>query len=110
VSTNKAENFFSQLKRSIDGTHHHVSVQHLDRYMDEFAFRHTDCNDTDTERMIRIIGRATGRGMSYKRPSDRWRRSKRRPCISAPFTHTARARRYSLLTFDPVSVPPSLGI
>lgn len=31
VSTNKAENFFSQLKRSIDGTHHHVSVEHLSR-------------------------------------------------------------------------------
>jgi hypothetical protein len=29
VSTNQAENFFSQLKRSIDGTHHHVSTVHL---------------------------------------------------------------------------------
>jgi hypothetical protein len=31
VSTNQAENFFSQLKRSIDGTHHHVSKTHLPR-------------------------------------------------------------------------------
>ena len=29
VSTNAAEGYFSQLKRSIDGTHHHVSKQHL---------------------------------------------------------------------------------
>ncbi len=33
VSTNKAENFFSQLKRSIDGTHHSVSRAHLNRYL-----------------------------------------------------------------------------
>jgi hypothetical protein len=38
VSTNCAENFFSQLKRSIDGTHHHVSREHLGRYLAEFDF------------------------------------------------------------------------
>jgi hypothetical protein len=31
VTTNHAEAYFSQLKRSIDGTHHHVSVEHLPR-------------------------------------------------------------------------------
>ncbi|MGP8162838.1 MAG: IS1595 family transposase, partial [Acidimicrobiales bacterium] len=36
VSTNRAENYFSQLKRSIDGTHHHVSPEHLPRYLSEF--------------------------------------------------------------------------
>ena len=36
VSTNLAEGFFSQLKRSLDGTHHHVSVEHLDRYLGQF--------------------------------------------------------------------------
>ncbi len=36
VTTNQAENFFSQLKRSIDGTHHHVSTEHLSRYLVEF--------------------------------------------------------------------------
>jgi transposase-like protein len=41
VSTNKAENFFSQLKRSIDGTHHQVSVEHLPRYLAEFDYRHS---------------------------------------------------------------------
>ena len=29
VGTNLAEGYFSQLKRSIDGTHHHVSTVHL---------------------------------------------------------------------------------
>ena len=41
VSTNKAENFFSQLKRSIDGTHHSVSKAHLQRYLGEFDFRYS---------------------------------------------------------------------
>ena len=39
VTTNAAENFFSQLKRSIDGTHHHVSRDHPNRYLAEFSFR-----------------------------------------------------------------------
>ncbi len=30
--------FFSQLKRSIDVTHRHVSVEHLPRYLAEFNF------------------------------------------------------------------------
>lgn len=38
VSTNVCENYFSQLKRSIDGTHHHVSRTHLPRYLAEFDF------------------------------------------------------------------------
>jgi transposase len=33
------EGFWSQMKRSIDGTHHHVSKQHLQKYADEYAFR-----------------------------------------------------------------------
>lgn len=33
VSTNLVEGWFSQLKLSIDGTHHHVSVEHLDGYL-----------------------------------------------------------------------------
>ncbi len=36
VTTNHAEGYFSQLKRSLDGTHHHVSVEHLPRYLAEF--------------------------------------------------------------------------
>jgi transposase-like protein len=66
VTTNHAENFFSQLKRSIDGTHHHVSVQHLDRYLAEFSFRYTYRKESDTERMARLVGRVSGRRLSYR--------------------------------------------
>lgn len=40
--TNTIEGFWSQLKRSIDGTHHHVSRKHLQAYVDEFAFRYSN--------------------------------------------------------------------
>ena len=43
VSTNQAESYFAQLKRSLDGTHHHVSRVHLHRYVAEFDFRYTTC-------------------------------------------------------------------
>jgi len=60
VSTNQAENFFSQLKRSIDGTHHHVSVEHLGRYLAEFDFRYSTRGVSDTERMA-MVGGQVGR-------------------------------------------------
>ena len=69
VSTNQAENFFSQLKRSIDGTHHHVSVDHLPRYLAEFAFRYTYRKEPDTERMARLVRRVSGRRLSYREPA-----------------------------------------
>jgi transposase-like protein len=65
VSTNQAENFFSQLKRSLDGTHHHVSRVHLHRYLGEFDFRYSTKRVTDTERMRRMIDQAAGRRLSY---------------------------------------------
>ena len=66
VSTNLAEGYFSQLKRSLDGTHHHVSREHLHRYLGEFDFRYSTCDMTDTERMGRFMGKVAGRRMSYK--------------------------------------------
>ena len=40
VHTNTIEGFWSQLKRSISGTHVSVSPKHLQKYVDEFAFRY----------------------------------------------------------------------
>lgn len=64
--TNKAENLFSQLKRSIDGTHHSVSREHLGRYVMEFAFRHGTHAMSDTERMALMMSQAQGRRLSYR--------------------------------------------
>lgn len=68
VTTNHVEGFFSQLKRSIDGTHHHVSVDHLQRYVTEFAFRYTFRKESDTERMARLVGLTGGRRLMYRQP------------------------------------------
>jgi transposase-like protein len=66
VTTNQAETYFSQLKRSIDGTHHHVSVEHLPRYLAEFDFRYSTCKQTDTERMRNLAQNVAGRRLIYR--------------------------------------------
>ncbi len=40
IHTNTIEGFWSQMKRSIDGTYHFVSPKYLQHYVDEFAFRY----------------------------------------------------------------------
>ncbi len=66
VSTNQAENYFSQLKRSIDGTHHHVSRTHLPRYLAEFDFRYSTRKLSDTQRTMMTIRKAEGRRLTYR--------------------------------------------
>jgi len=66
VTTNAAEGFFSQLKRSLDGTHHHVSLWHLHRYLAQFDFLATNCRKTDSERMRELLGNVDGRRLTYK--------------------------------------------
>lgn len=65
VSTNLAEGYFSQLKRSVDGTHHHVSVEHLQRYLTQFDFMYSHCRETDSQRMRRVVGNVEGRRLPY---------------------------------------------
>lgn len=66
VTTNKLENYFSQLKRSIDGTHHHVSPAHLHRYLAEFDYRYSTRKLSDKERTARLLGRVGGKRLTYK--------------------------------------------
>jgi len=66
ATTNRAEGYFSQLKRSIDGTHHHVSETHLPRYLAEFDFRYSTCKMSDSERLQRMVDQAQGRRLSYR--------------------------------------------
>lgn len=40
ATVNGIEGFWAQLKRSINGTHIHVSQKHLAKYLGEFEFRH----------------------------------------------------------------------
>ncbi len=67
VTTNMAENFFSQLKRSLDGTHHHVSGEHLPRYLAEYDYRYSTRKLDDTARMRLLMGQTGGVRLTYKR-------------------------------------------
>ncbi|MGD0083943.1 MAG: IS1595 family transposase [Acidimicrobiales bacterium] len=66
VTTNRLEGYFSQLKRSIDGTHHHVSREHLQRYLTEFDFRYSTCKMSDTDRMRTLVWKSDGKRLAYR--------------------------------------------
>lgn len=66
VSTNQAEGYFSQLKRSIDGTHHHVSCEHLDRYLAQHDFPRSTHNLDDSTRLCLLAEQTGGRRLTYK--------------------------------------------
>lgn len=51
VHTNSAENFWSLLKRGINGTYVSVEPYHLFRYVDEQAFRFNNRLDADGEKI-----------------------------------------------------------
>lgn len=64
--TNTAESWIALLKRGIVGTFHHVSEQHLDRYIDEFAFRWDNRSMGDGERMVTAVKGIEGKRLMYK--------------------------------------------
>jgi transposase-like protein len=67
--TNTVEGFFSLLKRGINGTFHHVSRGHLQRYCDEFAFRYTNRKRSDGDRAGLLVSGAEGKRLTYKQPA-----------------------------------------
>jgi transposase-like protein len=67
---NTAECFFSLLKRGIVGSWHHVSREHLPKYVDEFAFRWNERKSTDGERMINFVPMIEGKRLMYRRPAN----------------------------------------
>jgi hypothetical protein len=66
VTTNHAEGYFSQLKRSIDGTHHAVSREHLHRYLAQFDYLYSTRKLSDTQRVARLMGQTGGRRLTYR--------------------------------------------
>ncbi|RGP41673.1 hypothetical protein BPTFM16_01980 [Altererythrobacter insulae] len=65
--TNTVENFFSILKRGITGVYHHVSEQHLRRYVTEFDFRYNTRKQTDFERTDEALKGIAGKRLTYRR-------------------------------------------
>lgn len=59
--TNTIENFWSILKRGLNGIYHQVSPKHLQRYCDEFAARYNTRGIHDCERFADVIANSEGR-------------------------------------------------
>ena len=73
ASTNTVESYFSILKRGVIGTYHHVSPQHLKRYVCEFDFRYnerTALGVTDAMRFEKAMGGVVGKRLTYRRTGD----------------------------------------
>ncbi|MEQ1867452.1 MAG: IS1595 family transposase [Micropepsaceae bacterium] len=71
--TNTVENYFSILKRGIIGTYHHVSPQHLKRYLAEFDFRYNErigLGVNDAERTTRALKGIVGKRLTYRRTNE----------------------------------------
>jgi transposase-like protein len=67
IHTNTVEGYFSVLKRGVIGTFHHVSQQHLKRYVGEFDFRYNTRKNTDTERSTEALRGIEGKRLTYRR-------------------------------------------
>ena len=63
--TNGIESFWATLKRAYQGTFHRLSPKHLDRYIQEFCFRH-NIRDKDTIiQMGAVVAGLVGRRLMY---------------------------------------------
>jgi transposase-like protein len=67
--TNTVEGYFSIFKRGIYGVYHHVSQQHLKRYLCEFDFRYNEriaLGVDDQERTARALRGSIGKRLTYR--------------------------------------------
>jgi transposase-like protein len=70
VHTNFAESYFCLLKRGILGTFHHVSEEHMPRYLNEFDYRWSRRDKDDGERSIEAIRNTKGKRLLYRDSSN----------------------------------------
>lgn len=76
VTTNTVENYFSVLKRGINGVYQHVSPAHLHRYVNEFSFRYNHRSAleiSDSERANAALDGIGGKRLTYRRPLEQAR-------------------------------------
>lgn len=66
IHTNGIESFWSMLKRGYVGTYHHMSVKHLDRYVDEFSGRHNDRPSNTIDQMRHMARNMQGKRLRYQ--------------------------------------------
>lgn len=74
IHTNTIEGYFSIMKRGITGVYHHVSAQHLKRYLAEFDFRYNERSAlevTDAERATKAVAGVVGKRVTYQQTNGR---------------------------------------
>lgn len=68
VTTNAVEGFFGNSKRSIDGTHHHISRKHTDLYFAELDYKYNTRKYTDGARTLEAIPMIEGKRLMLRKP------------------------------------------
>jgi transposase-like protein len=63
--TNGIENFWSLLKRTINGTYVSVEPYHLGRYLDEQTFRFNNRKVKDKDRFLKALESVAGKRLTY---------------------------------------------
>ena len=64
--TNGIESFWAMLKRGYQGTFHHFSEKHCDRYVSEFAGRHNIREKDTVDQMAHVAHHMTGKRLRYR--------------------------------------------
>ncbi len=67
ATTNTAEGFFGNSKRSIDGTHHHISKKHAHLYFSELDYKYNTRKVTDGARTVSGIKKMEGKRLMLRR-------------------------------------------
>lgn len=65
IHTNTIEGFWSQVKRGIYGIYHWASAKHINRYLNEYAFRYNGKENTDFGNFINWFGNCEGKKVVY---------------------------------------------
>jgi transposase-like protein len=68
ATTNTAEGFFGNSKRSLDGTHHHVSSKYLPFYLAELDYKYNTRKMTDGARTATALPKIVGKRLMLRTP------------------------------------------
>lgn len=68
ATTNTVEGFFGNSKRSLDGTHHHISKTHAGLYFSELDYKYNTRKSTDGARTTLGIQQMTGKRLMLRSP------------------------------------------